>query len=193
MFAITTNINQVVGNLIAKTNRIASPQGTDKLLRSMAIDTAGEMAYRIHTIGENADGSQIGTYSKEYMKVRTGTFSNNHVSGGKNRGQPKQRQAGVFSKGKNKGATRPSYNRTADTKIIFSLTRQMENDFGLKETNEPIKTATGYGVGFKNPLNADKAGWLSEKHPNVYKLSQKEREHFLMIVNDFVANAFDTR
>jgi hypothetical protein len=51
------------------------------------------------------------------------------------------------------------YNRTDGTKMIFSLTRQMENDFAIVST-DPIKTASGYGLGFKNQLNADKADWL---------------------------------
>ena len=41
------------------------------------------------------------------------------------------------------------YNRTSDTKVIFSLTRQMENDFSVVAAN-PIKTSTGYGLGFKS-------------------------------------------
>lgn len=172
--------------------KIATPQGIDKMLRSMAISTAGSMAYRIHTEGKKADGSQIGTYSPEYMKVRTGKFSTNtRFSKGKSKGQI--RPIGVFTKGKNKGSPRPRYNRTDDTKIVFSLTRQMENDFSLKETTEPIKTATGYGVGFKNPKNADKAGWLEEKHPGTYKISPQEEQNVRNIAEDFIANAFNTR
>lgn len=52
------------------------------------------------------------------------------------------------------------YNRTADTKMIFSLTRQMENDFFLVDNKEPIKTADGYALGFKNKFNLEKANWL---------------------------------
>lgn len=51
---------------------------------------------------------------------------------------------------------RTPYNRTCDTKMIFSLTRQMENDFFLTES-DLIKTSTGYGLGFKNLFNAEKA------------------------------------
>lgn len=48
------------------------------------------------------------------------------------------------------------YNRTSDDKVVFSLTRQMENDLALNITN-PIKTEKGYGIGFKNPANVAKA------------------------------------
>lgn len=188
---VTTNLNQVVSKLITNVNKVASPDGIDKMLRSMAVSTAGDMAHRIHTEGKKADGSQIGTYSKEYMKVRTGQFTTNkRVSKGKKKGE--LRTSGVFTKGKNKGSARPKYNRTDDTKKVYSLTRQMENDFGLKETKEPIKTATGYGVGFKNPVNAQKAEWQKE-YSEVYKLSEQEKQKVRDIAEDFIENAFNTR
>ena len=192
MITVNTNIGEIFGNLKNKVAALAPPNGFDKMLRSMAISTAGYMAYRIHTLGQDSKGAQIGTYSKGYMKVRTGKFATNQVyKSGKRKGETKP--TGVFTKGKNKGAPRPKYNRTDDTKIIFSLTRQMENDFSLKETKEPIKTATGYGVGFKNRANADKYGWLNEKYPTVYELSEQEKKKVRDIAEDFIANAFQTR
>jgi hypothetical protein len=200
MIVVTTNINTVMANLISETYKAASEESIDKLLRSLAISTAGDMAYRIHTEGKKADGSPIGTYSDGYMKVRTGQFSTNKkFTKGKNKGETKP--TGVFTKGKNKGQPRPKYNRTSDTKVIFSLTRQMENDFGLKENKEPIKTNTGYGVGFKNPDNTQKAEWLTETgvgrkkkvFTGVYELSDMERQKIRDIAEDFIANAFKTR
>lgn len=200
MITVTTNIGAVMANLIAETYKAASEESIDQLLRTLAISTAGDMAYRIHTEGKKADGSQIGTYSEGYMKVRTGQFSTNKkFSKGKNKGETKP--TGVFTKGKNKGQPRPKYNRTADTKVIFSLTRQMENDFGLKENKEPIKTSTGYGVGFKNPDNTQKATWLTEEgvgrnkkvFTGVYDLSEMERKRIRDIAEDFIANAFKIR
>ena len=167
----------------------ASPQAIDKMLRTMAISTAGDMAYRIHTEGKKADGSQIGTYSAGYMKVRTGKFSTNQTyRSGKRKGETKP--TGVFTRGKNKGQKRPSYNRTDSTKVVFSLTRQMENDFSLKETKEPIRTVNGYGVGFKNPINTKKYQWLSEKNPNVYELSVSEKKKVHKIAEEFIKNLF---
>lgn len=191
VITVTTNLNAVVDRLITNVNKIASPQGIDKMLRSMAISTAGDMAHRIHTEGKKADGSQIGTYSEGYMKVRTGKYTTNtRFSKGKNKGGISP--SGVFTKGKNKGSARPKYNRTDDTKKVYSLTRQMENDFSLKETSEPIRTATGYGVGFKNPINAQKAEWQKE-YNEVYKISPQELQKVRDIADDFVANAFETR
>lgn len=201
MITVTSNITQVVGNLIAETYTLASPEAKDKIARALAIMTAGNMAYRIHTEGKNPDGSQIGTYSDGYMKVRTGQFSTNRkISKGKNKGATASK--GVFTKGKNKGAPRPNYNRTADTKVIFSLTRQMENDFSLDGgKDEPIKTANGYGVGWKNPVNTQKAEWLTEKgvgkkkkvFPGVYNLSDFEKGQIIVTVDAFVKNAYKLR
>lgn len=198
---MTSNIHAVTSSLIAKINNAGGNEaGADKLLRSLALATAGNMAYRIHKEGKNANGANIGTYSPEYMKVRTGRYATNKkFIKGKKEGETKP--TGVFTKGINKGSKRPSYNRTDDTNMIFSLTRQMENDFGLIGSSDPIKTANGYGVGFKNPFNAQKADWLTvsgagrnkKTFPDVYKLSESEKQSIRNIAADFVANALQTR
>ena len=61
------------------------------------------------------------------------------------------------------------YNRTADTNMIFSLTRQMENDYGIVSSD----AVNGYGVGFKNDFNADKAKWLQDG-----TVDYVQKEHF---------------
>ena len=78
------------------------------------------------------------------------------------------------------------YNRTSDTKMIFSLTSQMENDLflvaGSNPEDVPIKLNDGYGIGFKNPLNAKKAEGLQFGNKTlkgfgvVYKLSNEEKK-----------------
>jgi len=45
------------------------------------------------------------------------------------------------------------YKRTADSTVILALTKQMENDFSVQETQ------LGYGLGYNNPLNYQKAQW----------------------------------
>lgn len=97
------------------------------------------------------------------------------------------------------------YNRTSDTKVIFSLTRQMENDFGIV-ASDPIKTPTGYGLGFKNNAtykdvgkgkkkgsgkvrtisNAQKAEWLQEKFGKVYSPTEKEKELLRKTTEQFI-------
>lgn len=80
-----------------------TPEGIDKLTRELATTQQAEMAVRVHQRGEDSDNAPIGTYSENYMKVRTGKW-------------------------KYKGVR---YNRTASTDVVLSLTRQMENDLSV--------------------------------------------------------------
>ena len=50
------------------------------------------------------------------------------------------------------------HNRSADSKVIISLTRQLENDWSV------IATSKGYGIGFKNPFNYQKSIWIEGGH-----------------------------
>lgn len=53
---------------------------------------------------------------------------------------------------------RKKHERSDDRKVIISLTRQLENDWSV------IATARGYGIGFKNPFNLQKAIWVQGGH-----------------------------
>jgi len=83
---------------------------------------------------------------------------------------------------------RKKNNRTGDKKVILSLTRQMEADFTLGVNNsEPTKLPNGYGVGWKNQLNADKAGYLEIKYKKkIFAMTTKERADAARIVDAFV-------
>lgn len=70
------------------------------------------------------------------------------------------------------------YNRTADTKKIYSLTRKMENEFVV------IATDNGYGLGWldagggegKNSIsNFQKSQFLEERDGKVYSLTADEK------------------
>lgn len=72
---------------------------------------------------------------------------------------------------------RRKYNRSADSKIIVSLTRQLENDWNV------IATDDGYGIGFLNSHNFDKARWVeANKGKKIFSLSATEQQY----VNDTV-------
>ncbi len=148
---------------------LASLTDTDSLLRTISEAMLGETRQRIHNFGERADGSPIGTYSPEYMKLRTGSYSTNK-----------------YTKGKNKGQTRPKYNATSDTKVIFSLTGQMQNDYQIIAISD-----TEYGLGFTNSVDANKSVWLAERFGNdIWALSESELKQVDAIVQEFVNNAF---
>jgi hypothetical protein len=122
MLSITSNLKDVTSSLIGRLKAVADPNGEvrDKMLRTIAFDTAANMKVRIHQDGKNSEDTAIGEYSNSYIKIRE-----------KNR-------------------------RGTDKKVILSLTRQMENDYGIVGGNG----ATGYSLGFKNPDNANKLDWL---------------------------------
>lgn len=151
-------------------DKLLSLAQTDQLVRTCATTALGMMKMRIHEQGKDANGNQIGTYSKRYMAVRTGAFVNaKRVTRGKNTG--KLKDAGIFSKGSNKGNARPRYHRTSDTRVILSLTRQMENDMKV------IAIQHGrYGIGYSNTFNFQKSQWNEARYKKpIFSLSADEQ------------------
>lgn len=179
---ITTNLNQVLSSLGESFDQVFN---NDYLLRPVAIELIPMITERIHKDGKASDGTQIGTYSSEYMKVRTGNFGNSaKVTKGKNKG--KLKDAGTTSRGTAKGQARPSYQRSADTKVIVSLTRQLENDWSVLETPK------GYGIGFTNSFNADKLGWVEEAKDKVIReLTAEELQYAETRINELITDAFN--
>ncbi len=82
--------------------RIGGLLEVNKFIKTGAFDALSQMTERIHEKGEAADGSGIGTYTNNYLKLRQ----------------------------------KKPYNRTADSKIIVSLTRRLENDWGVIQTDK---------------------------------------------------------
>lgn len=156
------------------------------LLRPVALELIPEITQRIHQDGEASDGTQIGTYSNSYMKLRTGDYKNAEVyKTGKKKGQKKD--SGVYTKGSKKGQPREKYNRSSDTKVIVSLTRQLENDWTV------VPTDKGYGIGFNNILNVQKLRWVEEnKKKIISRLSEKERQYAIDRINELVNAALDS-
>lgn len=70
------------------------------------------------------------------------------------------------------------YQRSSDPKIIVSLTRQLENDWSV------IATAQGYGIGFKNKFNLQKARWVEAQKGVIFSLTAEENQY----ANDFIAH-----
>lgn len=76
---------------------------------------------------------------------------------------------------------RPKFNRSKDTKVIVSLTRQLENDWSV------IATTYGYGIGFKNPFNYQKARWVEKDMGKpIFDLSAGEQQYVTKKINDLV-------
>lgn len=93
-------------------------------------------------------------------------------------------QIGNYNSNYLKVRQRKPYNRTADTKIIVSLTRQLENDWSV------IATDKGYGIGFNNPFNLQKARWVEErKDKEIFSLTTEEKEYAVDYLNELTNEA----
>jgi hypothetical protein len=168
------------------------------LCLEIANSLKSEIKHRIHEEGKAADGSEIGTYSKGYIKVRTGNYDDikrkngDYYSGGakykrgakkgdfKEKKSQEKSEAGVFSRGPRKGQPRPVYNRKNENGVILSLTRQMEKDM---DATNPIPIEGGYGIGFTNDFNYDKSQWNDKRYgKTVYDLTEKEEQ----LMNDII-------
>ena len=184
---VTTDINQVLNQVAGNFELLLNKE---YLLRPLAIETIPNMKERIHKDGAGSDGAQIGTYSSGYMAIRTGNYAN-----AKKTKEGKVKNAGVFTKGakafsdvaSKKQNPRPNYNRSSDTKVIVSLTRQLENDWAV------LGTEKGYGIGFNNPFNKDKAGWVEEnKKRIIFNLSEYEKQYITERLQELVNGAINS-
>lgn len=159
MIKVTSNLKEVTSRILGRLQAINDPNGPtrDKMLRVMALDTVAAMKERIHEKGLNSNEQSLGEYTSKYLKLR--------------------------EKGKDKTGKR--YNRGSNPKVIFSLTRLMENDFNIISGS-----GSGYNLGFKNPLNADKANWLQQnpKFGKVYKPTATEVEHMKAVAEQFITD-----
>lgn len=171
--------SQISTVLRARFEQVTAPRS--ELFREVALELIPMIHERIHVEGKAADGTQIGTYSNAYIKVRTGDYGNaDKFKKGKNAG--KNKNAGTATKGTSKGSARNRYNRSADTKVILSLTRQMENDYAV------MPGEVGWGIGFNNSHNADKARWNDKRYGHtVYQLTEEELEYAVKRTEELIA------
>lgn len=91
-------------------------------------------------------------------------------------------QIGTYSTGYMK--VREKNKRNNDTKVIVSLTRQLENDYQV------IATPEGYGIGFNNKLNFDKAKWVEERKKKIiFNTSEDEKKYIRERLEELVHEA----
>lgn len=181
---IKTNIGQVTQAIAEKLKVLKDPE---YLLRPVAFGLIDKMTQRIHNEGKASDGNEIGTYSNSYLALRTGIFKNDgkEYKSGPNKGE--NRTVGKFTKGSQKGTARPTYNRTSETKIIVSLTRQLENDWSV------IAVDKGYGIGFKNPFNLQKLRWVEQgQGKKIGDLTPDEQKYATDYINELVSDALNS-
>lgn len=79
------------------------------------------------------------------------------------------------------------YKRDAGNKVIVSLTRQLENNWSV------IATQNGYGIGFTNPFNLQKARWVEGiKDKTIFSLSKAEQQYAVERINELVSDALNS-
>ena len=151
----------------------------DKLTRDAATTVMAMMRERIHVRGQASDGSQIGTYSKSYIAVRSGSFQN--ASKKTIKGKTSRKNYGKYTKGANVGNSRVKYNRGTDLKVILSLTRQMESDMSI------LPVSGGFGIGYNNDDNYEKAMWNNKRYgKEVFSMSSEEEQAVNEIVQQYM-------
>lgn len=79
------------------------------------------------------------------------------------------------------------YKRDASSKVIVSLTRQLENDWAV------IATQNGYGIGFNNSFNLQKARWVEGiKGKTIFDLSKSEQDYAVERINELISDALNS-
>lgn len=82
--------------------------------------------------------------------------------------------------------TREKAGRGQGRKIIVALTSQLEQDWAV------IATPTGYGIGFNNPFNLQKARWVEEGQSKIiFNLSADEKQYISERLQELVNEAFE--
>jgi hypothetical protein len=94
-------------------------------------------------------------------------------------------QIGTYSSGYMR--KREEAKRGESRQVIVSLTRQLENDWAV------LPTTNGYGIGFNNPLNKDKAGWVEEgKGKIIFNLAAEEKQYITERLQELIHGAINS-
>lgn len=149
MITVKLNIKQVGEQVKQQIQKAVDPE---YLLRPVSLEQIRLMHTRIHEDGIGSNGGQIGTYNKDYLKLRQEKF-----------------------------------NRTSDPKTIVSLTRQLENDYSI------VRTPLGYGVGFNNSFNFQKAKWVEQiKKTKIFDPTESELNAAIEFINELTDRALNS-
>lgn len=104
-----------------------------------------------------------------------------HIDGKASDGAP----TGTYSKGYLK-LRQSKYKRDSSSKVIVSLTRQLENDWSV------IATDKGYGIGFLNSFNLKKARYVEQiKDRVIFNLTTEENQYAIDLINDLTTKALN--
>lgn len=103
-------------------------------------------------------------------------------------------QIGTYNNRYLKLRQKKPYNRTSDSRIVVSLTRRLENDWGV------IATEKGWGIGFlnrqkgtkKEPVSGDKMSFVeANKNKKIAALTKEEKEYAIKKLNIELKKVFE--
>lgn len=147
MAAITikTNLSEVMGDILARLQKIRNPE---YLLRPVAFDAIDLMTKRIHIDGKDSSDNHIGDYSKGYMRTRdkAGRMEGKKVVISLTR--QLENDYAVIPVGEGYGIgflndlnfKKSQWVEATYKKKIFALTER-ENDFAIERVNELVEDA----------------------------------------------------
>ena len=168
---VNSNLGEVINLITARMEDI----NVKELTAIQASTAMAAMRKRIHVDGKDSNDAQIGTYTPAYIKVRTGLYSN-----GKE-GKKGTISAGKATKGKSKGSERQKYQRSADPKVILSLTGEMERQMII------IPIENGCGIGYSNEENFKKSQWNETTYKKkIFNLTKQERADIMAIGQEYI-------
>lgn len=208
MISVRINATSLLKNLAGMLTAI---QDKERMMRTVATGVRAEMKHRIHTLGYDANGDPIGDYSPAYMKIRTKgrkiylesieryqfrikqndtekqlKLRSDRLQSFRDRQELNRLrvQDGLKSRKIKRPFNTIRYNRTSNTTVVASLTRQMENDFSV------LPTDAGYGLGYNNPENRLKAGYVENTYKKkIFGLTTDEKQLAVDIAIDYLDNA----
>lgn len=199
MIKVTTNINEVLSKILAKTVSLQQGELKDGLVRIAATTQLSMMQTRIHEEGKAADGGDIGQYSSKPLYV------SKEANPGKSFGRPlgKVNKAGKqyskFQGGKKKGQDhksryfaggykeyRSAIGRRSD-KVDLSLSGQLGRQLTI------IAAAGGYGIGWADAEKKKRAEALTKKYKKrIWYPTKEETEVIKKVVETELHKQFNS-
>jgi len=96
---------------------------------------------------------------------------------------------GNYSSGYLKKRESKKYNRLEGSKVVISLTRQLEGDWNIAEESV-IKTTKGYGIAFLTKTSFDKSQWVEATYKKkIFALTKTEREYAIDYITELANEA----
>lgn len=145
-------------NLIDKVNNAIKSEQNQRVALSTTLAIHKQ---RIFVNGLDANGGKIGTYGTNKISISKKNQA---------RQTGKTYFKGGYAEYKKDIGKNPGY-------VILDNFGQMRADYGI------VRGSTGFGFGFQNSANADKAGWNTDKYQKeIFMLSDSELDTFANVL-----------